>query len=59
MIRRVECPHCGETNTIHIDSSGGGHQRYVEDCQVCCNPWEVSVTVDDDVVDVVVRSLDD
>ena len=30
-------------------------QRYVEDCQVCCRPWRVSVTFDADghaIVDV-------
>ena len=40
----VICPHCGEPNTIGIDPAGGGVQRYVEDCQVCCRPWNVTVT---------------
>ena len=26
------------------------HQTYVEDCEVCCNPIEVSYTVEDDTI---------
>ena len=26
------------------------HQTYVEDCEVCCNPIEVSCTVEDDTI---------
>lgn len=44
----VECPYCGAPNEITIDPSGGASQNYVEDCQVCCRPWEVQVTIDDD-----------
>jgi hypothetical protein len=40
----VVCPYCGETNEIAIDPGGGDSQEYVEDCQVCCRPWHVSVT---------------
>lgn len=39
----VECPYCGESNEIFIDPSGGQVQTYVEDCQVCCQPWQVVV----------------
>ena len=35
----VECPHCGELNEIAIDPGSGSNQKYVEDCQVCCQPW--------------------
>jgi hypothetical protein len=24
------------------------HQQYIEDCQVCCRPWLVSVSYDDE-----------
>ena len=44
----VVCPHCGEVNEIAIDPGGGPTQEYVEDCQVCCNPWSVTVRFDDD-----------
>jgi hypothetical protein len=39
----VECPYCGETNEITLDPGSGNDQEYVEDCQVCCRPWRVSV----------------
>lgn len=41
----VACPYCGEENTILIDESAGEEQQYVEDCQVCCKPWEVVVSM--------------
>lgn len=40
----VTCPHCGEPNEIALDPGSGGTQEYVEDCQVCCQPWQVRVT---------------
>ena len=39
----VVCPHCGEANELGLDPGGGPHQEYVEDCQVCCRPWRVTV----------------
>jgi Cysteine-rich CPXCG len=39
----VACPYCGELSEISLDSSGGAVQDYVEDCQVCCQPWQVHV----------------
>ncbi len=39
----VWCPYCGERTTIAIDAGGGGEQDYVEDCPVCCRPWNVHV----------------
>ena len=39
----VVCPYCGETVEIGLDPGSGNSQDYVEDCQVCCQPWRVSV----------------
>ena len=39
----VVCPYCGEENEVAIDPGSGDSQDYVEDCQVCCQPWRVSV----------------
>ncbi len=39
----VACPYCGETNFIALDAGSGARQDYVEDCQVCCQPWRVVV----------------
>ena len=33
----VNCPYCGQLVEIVIDASAG-HQEYIEDCQVCCQP---------------------
>jgi len=43
----VTCPYCGERVMIAVDPSEGSSQTYVEDCQVCCQPWQVHVSVDD------------
>lgn len=32
------CAYCFETNSHYVDPAGGALQRYVEDCQVCCQP---------------------
>ena len=39
----VICPHCGEANELALDPGSGPIQVYVEDCQVCCRPWRVTV----------------
>ena len=51
----VTCPHCAETVTIALDAGGGGHQEYVEDCEVCCRPWHVEVRFRDGAAEVHVR----
>lgn len=45
----IPCPYCGETITVFVDDSAGD-QQYIEDCQVCCRPIEISVSVDEDGV---------
>ena len=44
----VSCPYCGETVEITLDPGSGASQEYIEDCAVCCRPWNVSVTYHDD-----------
>lgn len=43
----VHCPYCGEPLELLVDASEDG-QRYIEDCQVCCRPINVTVTVEGD-----------
>jgi hypothetical protein len=45
--KSISCPYCGEHIDILIDGSLP-EQEYVEDCQVCCRPIVLSVTVDMD-----------
>jgi hypothetical protein len=54
----VECPYCGEAVLIAIDPGSGESQEYVEDCQVCCQPWHVTVTYHEGVADVSLTPLD-
>jgi hypothetical protein len=44
----VRCPYCGEPNAVALDPGGGAQQEYVEDCQVCCQPWRVMVVYQED-----------
>ncbi len=39
---RISCPYCGESISLLVDSSESGNQ-YIEDCQVCCRPIEITV----------------
>lgn len=43
----IRCPYCGEHIEILLDASAGD-QHYIEDCQVCCRPISVQVTLDED-----------
>ena len=43
------CIYCLQVNEIIVDASGGLTQEYVEDCQVCCRPNKLSITVDEDM----------
>jgi transcription elongation factor Elf1 len=36
-----QCPYCWEEISMLLDASVD-KQTYVEDCEVCCNPIEVS-----------------
>lgn len=44
----VQCPWCLEFVEFFIDPETEG--GYVEDCAVCCRPWQVIVTRDADGV---------
>lgn len=39
----ITCPYCGESIEIALDAGSGSRQEYVEDCEVCCQPWRVTV----------------
>ena len=40
----VTCPYCGEEIEIYVEFDVRG--SYVQDCEVCCNPWTIRVTRD-------------
>jgi hypothetical protein len=40
----VTCPYCGEAVEIYLEPDVKG--SFVQDCEVCCNPWRVRVSRD-------------
>jgi len=47
----LNCPYCGETIQVVVDCSVPS-QEYIEDCQVCCRPIILSISVEDEDVHV-------
>lgn len=41
-----QCPFCWESISVLLDSSVP-HQKYIEDCEICCNPIELDVTFEE------------
>lgn len=39
------CPYCWEANESFADLTAD-QQSYIEDCQVCCHPVQISFSVD-------------
>jgi hypothetical protein len=52
----VQCPYCGEQVEIYVEPDVRG--TFVQDCEVCCNPWRVRVTGVDDERAIDVRRAD-
>ena len=42
------CSVCGEPNETFVDESAGTSQEYVEDCQVCCRPNVLHISIDNE-----------
>ena len=42
----VQCPYCGQSFETAVDPSAGSF-RYIEDCQICCQPIELAGEVDE------------
>jgi len=41
-----QCPHCSEEISMLVDPSVR-RQEYIEDCEVCCNPIEIQVEMEE------------
>jgi transcription elongation factor Elf1 len=37
-----QCPYCWEQISMLVDTSQN-HQSYIEDCEICCNPIQLTV----------------
>ena len=55
----TQCPYCGEVVEITVEEVGAGSEQYVEDCPVCCRPWQVYVTREEGEVQVSLGRQDD
>ena len=42
----VTCPYCGEGVKIYLEPDVEGN--LVQDCEVCCNPWQLRIWTDGD-----------
>ena len=45
-----DCPHCWENQLKMIDSSVE-IQKFIEDCEVCCNPIEFDLVVKNNLIE--------
>jgi hypothetical protein len=39
-----QCPYCWEEISMLVDTSQS-NQNYIEDCEVCCNPIRLNISV--------------
>ncbi|MCA9530629.1 MAG: CPXCG motif-containing cysteine-rich protein [Myxococcales bacterium] len=42
----VYCPYCGAATELYVDPETTG--AFVEDCALCCNPWRVEASRDEE-----------
>ncbi len=53
------CPHCSEEISVVLDLSVSA-QSYIEDCEVCCRPIQISYSTDGvDVLEFGADTVDD
>ncbi|MBX2992185.1 MAG: CPXCG motif-containing cysteine-rich protein, partial [Bacteroidetes bacterium] len=39
-----------------VDGTGGLHQHYIEDCQICCRPNDLHIEVDEEMTEADVQA---
>ena len=44
--KSVNCPFCAESISVLLDLSVS-RQSYIEDCQVCCQPMQITYEAED------------
>jgi len=44
-----QCPFCWEQISMLFDTSINS-QKYIEDCEVCCNPLEINCSFENDTL---------
>ena len=38
----VACPYCGEQIELYVEPDLT--DSFVQDCEICCNPWQVRIS---------------
>ncbi|WP_142785051.1 CPXCG motif-containing cysteine-rich protein [Changchengzhania lutea] len=52
------CPHCWQNISMLLDTAVTS-QTYIEDCEVCCNPIQISVKFSySEIMDFQANSID-
>lgn len=44
-----QCPYCWEEISMLLDYSLK-HQNYIEDCEVCCNPIQLTISLENNEI---------
>ena len=44
-----DCPYCWENQLIMVDPSVK-NQNFIEDCEVCCNPIDFQISIENNEV---------
>ncbi|TWX73336.1 CPXCG motif-containing cysteine-rich protein [Colwellia sp. C1TZA3] len=44
--QRIECPHCGHSIRLDLDTSAGD-QDYYEECPACCMEMHLNLHIDE------------
>ncbi|MCW5895271.1 MAG: CPXCG motif-containing cysteine-rich protein [Bacteroidetes bacterium] len=50
------CAYCLQVDAIVVDGTGGLHQHYIEDCQICCRPNDLHIEVDEEMTEADVQA---
>ena len=53
---RFLCAFCGRTNYIEVDPSAGYEQDYIEECQSCCLPNQIHISIDPETLEAAVTA---
>ncbi|MBU2927423.1 CPXCG motif-containing cysteine-rich protein [Winogradskyella psychrotolerans] len=40
-----QCPYCWQQISMLVDLSQS-NQNYIEDCEICCNPIQITVAIE-------------
>lgn len=39
------CPYCSSDNYLSVDPTGGNRQKMIVDCEICCQPMIIEITL--------------